>query len=75
MSQRTRAQERADEIDISPTKLLADIEAITVERDAALPEGRGVPRRAPAGARRVRELPPPDDRRSGRPCSASPAKT
>ena len=36
MSQRTRAQERADEIDISPTKLLADIEAITGERDAAL---------------------------------------
>jgi molecular chaperone GrpE len=36
MSQRTRAQERADEIDISPTKLLADIEAITAERDAAL---------------------------------------
>jgi molecular chaperone GrpE len=36
MSQRTRAQERADEIDISPTKLLADIETITGERDAAL---------------------------------------
>jgi molecular chaperone GrpE len=36
MSQRTRAQERADEIDVSPTKLLADIEAITAERDAAL---------------------------------------
>jgi molecular chaperone GrpE len=36
MSQRTRAQERADEIDISPTKLLADIEALTGERDAAL---------------------------------------
>ena len=36
MSQRTRAQERADEIDISPTKLLADIEALTAERDAAL---------------------------------------
>ena len=35
MSQRTRAQERADEIDISPTKLLADIEALTIERDAA----------------------------------------
>jgi molecular chaperone GrpE len=36
MSQHTRAQERADEIDVSPTKLLADIEAITAERDAAL---------------------------------------
>ena len=36
MSQRTRAQERAAEIDISPTKLLADIEALTGERDAAL---------------------------------------
>jgi molecular chaperone GrpE len=35
MSQRTRAQERADEIDISPTKLLADIETLTGERDAA----------------------------------------
>src|SRR6476619_3250900 len=35
MSQRTRAQARADEIDISPTKLLADIEALTGERDAA----------------------------------------
>jgi molecular chaperone GrpE len=34
MSQRTRAQERADEIDISPTKLLADIEALRAERDA-----------------------------------------
>ena len=36
MSQRTRAEERAAEIDISPTKLLADIEALTAERDAAL---------------------------------------
>jgi molecular chaperone GrpE len=35
---RTRAQQRADEIDISPTKLLADIEALTAERDAALAE-------------------------------------
>jgi molecular chaperone GrpE len=31
MTQRTRAQERADEIDISPTKLLADIEALKAE--------------------------------------------
>jgi molecular chaperone GrpE len=31
MSQRTRAQERMDEIDISPTKLLADIEKLTGE--------------------------------------------
>src|SRR3954454_21454980 len=30
-SQRTRAQERADEIDVSPTKLLADIEALQGE--------------------------------------------
>jgi molecular chaperone GrpE len=36
MSQRTRAQERADEIDVSPTKLLADIDALKGERDAAL---------------------------------------
>ena len=33
---RTRAQERADEIDISPTALLAQIEALTAERDAAV---------------------------------------
>jgi molecular chaperone GrpE len=35
MSPRTRAQERADEIDISPTKLLADIEQLTSELEAA----------------------------------------
>jgi molecular chaperone GrpE len=34
-SHRTRAQERADEIDISPTKLLADIDALKTEADAA----------------------------------------
>jgi molecular chaperone GrpE len=34
MTQRTRAQERADEIDISPTKLLADIEQLTAELEA-----------------------------------------
>jgi len=32
---RTRAQERADEIDVSPTKLLADIDTLRAERDAA----------------------------------------
>jgi molecular chaperone GrpE len=32
---RTRAEERADEIDISPTKLLAEIEALQAERGAA----------------------------------------
>ena len=32
---RTRAEERIDELDISPGKLLADIEALTAERDAA----------------------------------------
>jgi molecular chaperone GrpE len=36
MSQRTRAEERAAEIDISPTKLLADIEQLTKERDEAI---------------------------------------
>ena len=36
MPNRTRAEERIDEIDISPTKLLADIEVLTGERDAAL---------------------------------------
>lgn len=35
MPHRTRAQERIDEIDVSATKLLADIEALTAERDAA----------------------------------------
>ena len=34
MPHRTRAQERIDEIDLSPTKLLTDIEALTAERDA-----------------------------------------
>ena len=33
---RTRAQERADEIDISPTVLLGQIETLTAERDDAL---------------------------------------
>jgi len=32
---RTRAQQRADEIDVSPTKLLADIEALRAELAAA----------------------------------------
>jgi molecular chaperone GrpE len=32
---RTRGEERADELDISPTKLLADIETLTAERAAA----------------------------------------
>ena len=35
LDRRTRAQQRADEIDISPTTLLADIERLTAERDAA----------------------------------------
>lgn len=34
-SHRTRAQERADEIDISPTRLLADLEAVRAELAAA----------------------------------------
>jgi len=34
-SHRTRAQERADEIDISPTKLLAEIDALKTEAEAA----------------------------------------
>lgn len=38
MDRRTRAQQRAEEIDISPKKLLADIERLTGERDAALGE-------------------------------------
>jgi len=35
MTHRTRAQERADEIDVSPTKLLAEIERLNGETDAA----------------------------------------
>jgi molecular chaperone GrpE len=35
MTHRTRAEERADEIDISPTKLLADIEQLKGELDAS----------------------------------------
>ena len=35
MSQRTRAQERIDAIDVSPTKLLADIEQLKAELEAA----------------------------------------
>jgi molecular chaperone GrpE len=35
MTQRTRAQQRADEIDISPTKLLGDIEELKTELEAA----------------------------------------
>jgi len=38
MDRRTRAQQRADEIDLSPTKLLADIERLTAEREAATRE-------------------------------------
>ena len=38
MDKRTRAQQRADDIDISPTALLAELERITSERDAALAE-------------------------------------
>ena len=34
MTQRTRAQERAEEIDISPTKLLVDIEQLKAELEA-----------------------------------------
>jgi molecular chaperone GrpE len=34
-SHRTRAEERAAELDVSPTKLLADIEALTAEKAAA----------------------------------------
>src|SRR3954449_1018266 len=36
---RTRAQERAEEIDVSPTALVAQIEALAAERDAAVQTG------------------------------------
>ena len=35
MTHRTRAQERADEIDVSPSRLVAEIERLTGELDAA----------------------------------------
>jgi len=35
MTQRTRAQERVDELDVSPTKLLADIEQLKGELEAS----------------------------------------
>jgi molecular chaperone GrpE len=35
MTQRTRAQERADELDVSPTKLLADIEELKADLEAS----------------------------------------
>src|SRR5829696_4760925 len=35
MTQRTRAQERAEEIDVSPTALLGEIEQLKAELDAA----------------------------------------
>jgi molecular chaperone GrpE len=35
MPHRTRAQQRSDEIDVSPTKLLADLEAMKAELEAA----------------------------------------
>jgi molecular chaperone GrpE len=38
MTRRTRAEDRAAEIDISPTALLEQIEALTAQRDAALAE-------------------------------------
>jgi molecular chaperone GrpE len=38
MTRRTRADDRAAEIDISPTALLKQIEALTAERDAAVAE-------------------------------------
>jgi molecular chaperone GrpE len=38
MDRRTRARQRADEIDISPTTLLAQIEQLGAERDAATRE-------------------------------------
>ena len=50
MTQKTRAQQRADEIDISPTKLLADIELLKAE----LEEARGKADEYLAGLQRER---------------------
>ena len=63
---RTRAEERVEEIDVSPTALLANIETLTAERDARDQGVRGLPGRAPARARRVPEL-QAADRRGTRP--------
>ncbi|MEO8208852.1 MAG: nucleotide exchange factor GrpE, partial [Chloroflexota bacterium] len=38
MDKQTRAKQRAEDIDISPAKLLADIEQLTGDRDAAVAE-------------------------------------
>ncbi|MEO7663509.1 MAG: nucleotide exchange factor GrpE [Candidatus Limnocylindrales bacterium] len=38
MNRRTRAEERADQIDISPSKLLEELERVTTDRDAAARE-------------------------------------
>ena len=36
MTRKTRAEERIDEIDVSPAALVAQVDAVTAERDAAL---------------------------------------
>ena len=69
---RTRAEERADAIDISPTALLGQIETLTDELEAARKAERRVPRRAAARAGRIPELPPPH--RRGAPARARPRR-
>ncbi|HET9681552.1 MAG TPA: nucleotide exchange factor GrpE, partial [Candidatus Limnocylindrales bacterium] len=48
---RTRADERADELDISPAKLAAEIERLTRERDAALRKARDAESAAAKGGK------------------------
>ncbi|HYL40077.1 MAG TPA: nucleotide exchange factor GrpE, partial [Candidatus Binatus sp.] len=49
-SHRTRAEERAAEIDISPARLAAEVERLTRERDAALRKARDAEAAAAAAA-------------------------
>ena len=64
MDRRTRAQQRADEIDISPAKLLADIERLDRRARRSRPRAGRLPGRAPARASRVRQLQAPHRRRA-----------
>ena len=75
MNRKTRAEERIDELDISPAALTAQLEALTAERDEAAREGRRVPRRcssASAPSSRTSSAAPP---RSASATSASRAWT
>ena len=59
---KTRAEERIEELDISPAALIAELDELKAERDEARREGGRVPGRAPARARRVHQLQAPHGR-------------